>query len=439
MQSKEVIHYFDGLAALNLYLKHAKSFPMITEFKVENFKSLKRASIKLGRITVLTGANNSGKSSFLYSLLALKNTVSNPNQSLDACLTLPFINLGGFKETVYLKDEELQMSFEITFKEGESSVSYQLRIGKISSSIGINGLNPIKFNSVIDISLPYPGNKTISETINIFEGLKASVEWNGFIAKNVVLNSKRLEENPTDINEQNQVNKYSDQLIKLFYLPLSHFAKIDYVPMRRGFTQPYYNPVPLSSQVTNEEEIASLLGNDRDLAGKVAFYLEKIVERSFSVYSPPGLATIFLQTMDKKNGFTSDLVNEGLGTNQLVTILAKILQKQNKFICIDEPEIHLHPTIIDRLVTVLVEMAEHEDKQFLVSTHSEHFMNSLLKHVSSKQIRPEDVSIYHLNKERKETSVEQQKVNEDGQISGGLKNFYQSELENMKSFFKLTD
>jgi predicted ATPase len=191
--------------------------------------------------------------------------------------------------------------------------------------------------------------------------------------------------------------------------------------------------------ISTEEEIASLLGNDRDLAGKVAFYLEKIVDRNFTVYSPPGIATIYLQTRDRINGFTADLVNEGLGTNQLVTILAKIMQKSNKFICIDEPEIHLHPTIIDKLVSVLIEMAEHEDKQFLVSTHSEHFINSLLKNVVDGKIKHEEVRVYYLDKTRKETKTEFQEINEDGQIKGGLKNFYQTELSNIKTFFKIAD
>ena len=132
-------------------------------------------------------------------------------------------------------------------------------------------------------------------------------------------------------------------------------------------------------------------------------------------------------------------MNEGLGTNQLVTILAKIMQKNNKFICIDEPEIHLHPSIIDKLVSVLIEMSEHEDKQFLVSTHSEHFINSLLKNVVEGKIKNDDVRVYFLNKTRKETNTEYQEINSDGQIEGGLKNFYQTELNNLKTFFKITD
>ncbi len=411
---------------------------MITKLKIQNFKSLKKAELPIGKITVLTGANNSGKSSFIYSLLVLKNTISNPNQSIDGCLTLPFINLGGFQQIVHNKDESQNIILEITAEENGLEVAYKLSIGKVTSFMEITSFKPYQFSAKLEIAFPYPANKE-EEFEFENESLQVKFNWNGIIGNPITITTSGFIENPADPSQTKIINEATALLKKIFQLPLNEFAKIDFVPLRRGFTQPFYNPVPLGAQISSEEEIATLLANDRDLAGKVTFYLEKIVERTFTHYSPPGIASIYLQTMDRKNGFTSDLVNEGLGTNQLVTILAKIMQKNNKFICIDEPEIHLHPTIIDNLVTVLIEMAEHEEKQFLVSTHSEHFINSLLKNVVTKNIKNEEVKVYYLNKTRKETNTEFQEINSDGQIKGGLKNFYEAELNNMKAFFKITD
>ncbi len=411
---------------------------MITKLNIENFKSLRKAELPLGKITVLTGANNSGKSSFIYSLLALKNTITNPNQSIDACLTLPFINLGGLKETVFNKDESQNIVLEIVSEEDEIEVSYKLSMGKVASFLEITCLKPYQFSAKLDIAFPYPANKE-EEFEFENDSLQVKYNWNGIIANILSVSTVGFVNNPADASQIIFINETTALLKRIFQLPLYEFAKIDFVPLRRGFTQPNFNPVPLGAQISTEAEIASLLGTDRDLAGKVAFYLEKIVDRNFTVYSPPGIATIYLQTRDRNSGFTSDLVNEGLGTNQLVTILAKIMQKSNKFICIDEPEIHLHPTIIDKLVSVLIEMAEHEDKQFLVSTHSEHFINSLLKNVVETKIKNQEVKIYYLNKTRKETNMEFQEINSDGQIKGGLKNFYDTELNNLKAFFKITD
>jgi len=395
---------------------------MITKLHISNFRSIKRSDIDLGKITVLTGANNSGKSSFIYALLALKNIVNNPNQSIDNFLTLPFINLGGFEQTVFNKNTESHFDLGVTLAVGEFEIEYTITLNPRSARIELNVIKPWleKFES--GVSFPYPANKNIKYGIDI-DGKVAKYFWNGFTGY----------ESPDD---------FSPMLlhhVTPLQMPVNTFSSVDFVPIRRGFTKPYFSPVPLQSQISNEDEIATLLSLDRDLVSKVAHYLEKIVDRSFSIYTTPGTANFYLQTRDRATGFTADLVNEGLGTNQLVTILAKVLQSKNKFICIDEPEIHLHPTIIDKLVSVLIEIAEHENKQFLVSTHSEHFISSLLSSVVKKEVNSEDIKVYYLTKEGKETKAEFQAINSSGQIDGGLKNFYDAELDNLKTLFNIAE
>ena len=393
---------------------------MITKLHIRNFRSIKSADLELGKITVLTGANNSGKSSFIYALLALKNIINNPNQSIDNFLTLPFINLGGFEQTVFNKNKESNIGLGVTIRDNEWEITYDIQFNPQSSLITLLINEPTQQEYHIEVAFPYAANKY--EQIDLLvDGKNVRIAWNGFTA---------------NIQEITPILLY---FLTPFQLPVNTFSEVDFVPIRRGFTKPFFGNVPLQSQISSEEEIATLLAIDRELSGKVAHYLEKIVDRSFSVYHTPGTANFYLQTRDKDTGFTSDLVNEGLGTNQLVTILAKVLQSKNKFICIDEPEIHLHPTIIDKLVSVLIEIAEQEDKQFLVSTHSEHFITSLLTSVVKKEIKGEDVKVYYLTREGKETKTEFQPINNDGQIEGGLKNFYASELDNLKTLFKITE
>jgi len=394
---------------------------MISQLHIRNFRSIKSADLNLGKITVLTGANNSGKSSFIYALLALKNIVNNPNQSIDNFLTLPFINLGGFEQTVFLKDETLNIGLGVTLKNSEWEIKYDIKFNPESSLISLLINKPIAEEYYIEIAFPYTANKNNEYTFKIDEQ-DVKFTWNGFF--------------PQSEHKQTPILIHS---FIPFYMPINAFYEVDFVPIRRGFTEPFYGNVPLQSQISTEKEIATLLAIDAELTDKVAYYLEKIVDRNFSVYKIPNISSFHLQTKDTETGFTSDLVNEGLGTNQLVTILAKVLQSKNKFICIDEPEIHLHPSIIDKLVSVMIEIAEQEGKQFLVSTHSEHFITSLLNSVAKKQIGNEDVKVYYLTKEGKETKAESQAINKHGQIEGGLKNFYAAELDNLKTLFKITD
>ena len=388
---------------------------MITQLHIRNFRSIKSSDLKLGKITVLTGANNSGKSSFIYAILVLKNIVNNPNQSLDNFLTLPFINLGGFEQTIFNKNVGQNILLGTTIKDQIGEIEYDITFNPQKSLISLSINKPGIQEYYIDVAFPYPANKKIEISLAGKKPMKLT--WNGFTSESL-----------------NFISVFNP-----FNLPVNTFSNVDFVPMRRGFTRPYYSPIPLQSQIASEDEIATLLSLDEALAGKVAHYLEKIVDRSFSIYHTPGIANFFLRTRDRKTGFISELVNEGLGTNQLVTILAKVLQGKNKFICIDEPEIHLHPSIIDKLVSVMVEIANKEDKQFLVSTHSEHFITALLNKVSEKEINNEDINVYYLTKDGMNTTVEAQAINENGQIEGGLKNFYADELNNLKTLFKITE
>jgi energy-coupling factor transporter ATP-binding protein EcfA2 len=392
---------------------------MITQLHIRNFRSIKSSDLKLGKITVLTGANNSGKSSFIYALLVLKNIIDNPNQSIDNFLTLPFINLGGFEQTVFDKSIDTDIVLGISIKDNECEVEYNIGLNPGKSNISLSFLKPFVQEYNIDVSFPYSLNKYSQFNLSI-DGKKKSIAWNGFLAS--------MQDAEPDLLKA---------LIP-FQLPVNRFYGVDFVPIRRGFTKPYFGTIPLQSQISSEEEIATLLALDKELSNKVAYYLQKIVDRAFYVYITPGTANFYLRTIDKKTGFISELVNEGLGTNQLVTILAKVLQSKNKFVCIDEPEIHLHPSIIDKLVSVMVEIAEKEDKQFLVSTHSEHFISALLNKVAENEINNEDINVYYLTKDGMNTKVEEQAVNENGQIEGGLKNFYADELDNLKTLFKIT-
>lgn len=406
---------------------------MLKKLAITNFRSIKSAEITIGKITVFIGANNSGKSSFIYALLAMKNLLANPNQQMDAFLTLPFINLGGFEQTVFNKDTTKNIEIEATVSEGEEyEANYKVSLGKVKSFLEFTAKKTYNFSAHIDVAFPYPLNKTEKQYIEpiSFNNYRAiSFDWNGISVFE-----------PTVVYDYQQKDEAGTlKLQRLFALPITTFSEVDFVPIRRGFTKPYFSPIPLQAQQTTEDEIATLLATDRDLAGKVGLYLEKIANRNFQVYFTLGTANFYLHTTDRDTGFTTDLVNEGLGTNQMVTMLVKILQKNNKIICIDEPEIHLHPTMIEKLVATLLELSDKEDKQFIISTHSEHFITSLLKNVAEKNIKASDVIIYHATKNKKETVLEFQEVNEHGQMKGGLKSFIESEMTNLKTLFNLTD
>jgi predicted ATPase len=392
----------------------------------------------LGKITVLTGPNNSGKSSVIYGLLTLKNVVLNPNQAVDSFLNLGFLNLGGFAQTVFLKKETSDIILGIEVSRNEIKSQYTTVLGKKKSSLSLKTLKPYNISLDVDVTFPYPANKTANTIVTGSFG-RAQVVWNGITP---TINITPIPEQEMLVSEPKKSDDLkegsAESLNESINAPIEELRGVDFIPLRRGFTKPSYSSVPMQAQLLSEEELATLLAANRELVGKVAHYLEPLVNRIFSVWSILGTANFYLQSQDRSTSFVCDLVNEGFGTNQLVTILTKCLREEVSTVCIEESEIHLHPRLMDKLVDVFVRIAQDEGKSFIISTHSEHIVLSLLNEVAKKNIKPEDVCIYYLSKEGKETKIERQEVNEKGQIKGGLKGFYETELKQIKDFFSVS-
>lgn len=282
----------------------------------------------------------------------------------------------------------------------------------------------------LDVTFPYPAYSNTGCDVKGDFGT-AKITWNGIIPTVFIEKGEFVEEN----DEQNIIKNIYNSL----NAPIEELRTVDFIPLRRGFIKPNYSSVPLQQQLLTDDELATLLATDRDLEGKVAFYLEKLVDRNFNVRATIGTANFNLQLRDKSTGMVCDLVNEGFGTNQLVTILTKSLRKEMHTICIEESEIHLYPELMDKLVNGLIDIVKEEDKNFIISTHSEHIVLSLLNKVSQKKVAPDDVRIYYLSKDGKKIMIEKQEVNEKGQIKGGLKGFYETELKEVKEFFDISE
>ena len=99
----------------------------IRKIVLENFKAYQnQQSINLSEINFLMGANSSGKSSCIQSLLSLKQTCESKQEHIGLLLTGKYATLGSFKDILNVKSEDKDtFSIEISLDSGEDEESYE--------------------------------------------------------------------------------------------------------------------------------------------------------------------------------------------------------------------------------------------------------------------------------------------------------------------------
>ena len=395
---------------------------MLDKVTLKNFRSAEEAvDLRLAPITVLYGPSASGKSTLLYSLLVLKNFIQNPNRPADNFFDLGFMNLGGFDACVLNHESERNITIGTTFDVKSQEASYSFSFSKNAANINFK-LGDLQMHA--QISLPYAINQSFPFGY-ADSGEDYTINWNG-------IGCSVLPKKPTA-----ETQKKAAEITASINSVAETLKRIGIAPHRRGFFKPSYSAVTPSANPTSEDEVASIIMNDPHMAARISTYMEDVFDRDFRIYTPPGTATAFLQTTEKKSRIPVNLVNDGSGIVQVVYLLAKMYQVDVDTLLIEEPEVYLHPSVVRNFAKALCTFVQEEKKQIILTTHSESFLLALLNAVSDKLISPADIVCYLTTKSKKTTVYAEQKIEENGQIEGGLASFIEAETEDLKKFLKV--
>ena len=420
---------------------------------LKNFRSIEDATVEIAPLTVVYGPNGSGKSSLIYGLLTLRNFLTNPNQNVPSLFSYPSISLGGRQEVVHRHAAGKGITFSIgSSNVRELSSQFTLTLHESGGAVGISFDElAIRRNSRIDswpsslnmeVAVPYQANQQVDDIFGLVarrsgqgppmhpdqSAVPGKLSWNGLTV------SAQL--NTDAPNYSDLVGRLNERA----NLPMEMARQTGFVPLRRGFSKPTYTFSNVTSALASEDEVASLLATPAERFGQyeISRFVEKIANRRIQTQAQIGTSIFTIDSIPTGKGAPASIVNEGFGINQLVYLLTICLYSRYKIVAIEEPEIHLHPSIVRELAIALAEIAVEKNRRLIVSTHSETFVVALLSQIAAGRIRLDDVSFVLADNPDGNTVLTQQKATQNGQIEGGLRAFMASEAKDLVDFLGLS-
>ena len=404
---------------------------MITNITLENFKCFRKVEINPKLVTLFIGPNGTGKSGVLQALLLLK-------QSKDASVALDLdgnqANLDSHDFMLHSADPNwdnvglrLSGSWEANASEIQSPIEFwvQLQYGPLGAIVGSKkGTTRFTFTGQ---------KRDISTDLASRRLSTSSLGGSGIVTPGTGLNiaDVDLSASPTD-----------NRLRQAFHVPTILVQNIRTIPAARGLSSQIYPLGPeavehIATKDLNQQQndvISTLAYSGESVPSKLSSWMTQVTGVGFKTNLVPSRS---VKPVSITSSGEVGLVAEGFGTNALVHLLLELARTEpGATVLVEEPEIHLHPKAQADLASVIVEEAKSSNKQVIMTTHSEHIAGRLLTLVAEKAITPEEVAIYSFEKDPETgvCSASEIEVTPRGQVTGGLKSFFETDREELRRY-----
>jgi hypothetical protein len=112
-----------------------------------------------------------------------------------------------------------------------------------------------------------------------------------------------------------------------------------------------------------------------------------------------------------------NLTDVGYGVSQaLPLVVQSVLKTRSKVLLMQQPEVHLHPKAQAALGSFFATLVEHDDRIFVLETHSDYLVDRVRQEVAKKNIAPDKVMILFFNKPQQSTKVHPITLDSEGNV-----------------------
>lgn len=171
------------------------------------------------------------------------------------------------------------------------------------------------------------------------------------------------------------------------------------------------------------ENVFNILINNPSLCGKVNENLKKMgfdFEINFEVLKGKHNEEIFYTLAKNLNNkeINTNIADMGLGLKRIIPLITYLFSRRTPgIICIEEPEANLHPKYQSEIAELLVDSFNKQRNTHIVETHSEILILRILKLIKQKKIKPKDISVNFIQKNKGESSITNIGINENGEFT----------------------
>lgn len=382
---------------------------MIRNIQIDRFKSLRHTDwLKLGKVTLLTGANGRGKSSFCQALLTLSQSWR--RGLMDNLLPSgTWKDLGSFGNIVYAYGDDKSIGMHI-LTDAERDNDFELLYRQSNENETLGELASAKVGGV-----PITDDAGSSDDGDD-EGTARGEEYH-----EIRLGS--LRDFPTLI-----------ALERMYYVA----AERKPAPAQQQIdeTTPHVNLAPDGSNVLN------ILWKNRDygVIEKVQALLDEVLEGGGLILDLVG-DQLVLKINSVSDGHYFLPVNVGYGYSYILTLLAAVaLAADGSYIIVENPEAHLHPSAQARVMNVLIRAATERNIQLIVETHSDHVLNTSLRAVNDHRLSKDLFEILFFSNTTDENGateaiVQNLQVNELGHILNPPQQFFEQYSQDLRALY----
>lgn len=397
-----------------------KSNGGITSLTVKGFKSLAEPqTIEVRPLTILAGANSSGKSSALQPLLLLKQTLEATYDPGPLLLDGPHVRFTSAEQLLARTGKQrLTREFEVAIAVDEQEEPLNLLFRR--NGEGIEIVRMISGELILEPGIP---SKRLQLVIDSLFGIGSALRWK--VVRDrcfLVASGYQGETLMARLLPAGNLANYLGSIIHVSGLrgnPARSYPTSAVGEFFLGPFDPYVASIIASWQRAGEARLQKLGEHIKRLGLTWGVRARSIDATQVEL--------LVGRLAERGRSGREDLVNiadVGFGVSQVLPVLVALLvAKPGQLVYLEQPEIHLHPRAQEALASVLAEAAG-RGVRVVAETHSSILLLAIQTLVANGELSPKEVKLHWFRRDaRGATKVDSADLDELGAYGGWPEDF----------------